>query len=143
MTGGRTLAGCRIIPHRGRCLLVVREPAAVSERLAVVPGRLLWWDRRFVIAVKAEGEEAGLSVACLGESGRRAVRDQGWDTAAAGIPAAAQPALPAVWGETGLVAVPHLGYRRPDWTGEVLVRPAPAVPLAACDRSGRGDESQG
>jgi hypothetical protein len=42
---------------------------------------------------------------------RRVVdRDDGRDDG--GLPRLAHPVLPALWDETGLIAVPHLGYFR-------------------------------
>ncbi|CAK0776390.1 tRNA(Ile)-lysidine synthase [uncultured Gammaproteobacteria bacterium] len=129
LTAGRTLGGCLIMPQRGGRLLLAREPAAIHERLALESERPVWWDRRFVISAKAAGFATALSVAGLGEVGRRALREVGFDSAATGVPAVVQPSLPAIWSEAGLAAVPHLGYRRSEWVEQARVRLEPAGPL--------------
>jgi tRNA(Ile)-lysidine synthase len=109
---GATLAGCRILPRRGR-LLVVREPAAVPA-VAVEPGARLRWDRRFdVVLARNAGRGTGpLVIGPLGEAGWGEISD-GLDVALAGvIPAAARACLPALSDRLGLLVVPDLGYRR-------------------------------
>jgi len=49
--GGHTLGGCRLLWRRDGMLMVVREPAAAVEALAVSDGGPVWWDRRFVVGV--------------------------------------------------------------------------------------------
>lgn len=127
--GGRTLAGCRIVP--GRRLLVVREPAAANERLAIAPGRTVWWDRRFRVTVPPDGlvrdpawPENTLEVRRIGEG----VLSPG------PAPAAVLACLPGVWcGET-LLAVPQFTYRQVRATcarlRTMLVDFAPANALA-------------
>lgn len=104
--GGRTLAGCRIVP-RGDMLLVCREVAAAKETR---PARgEVHWDRRFRLRFGANG--AG-EVRRLGREGwRQAVAD---DPALrrSRVPAAARLALPAVWRQERLEAIPSLGYSR-------------------------------
>jgi tRNA(Ile)-lysidine synthase len=109
---GATLAGCRILPRRGR-LLIVREPAA-AEAVAVQPGAQLRWDGRFevVLARDAGGGRGSLVLGSLGEAGWARISD-GLDQARAGVvPAAARVALPALSDRQGLLMVPHLGYQR-------------------------------
>ena len=49
----------------------------------------------------------------LGQSGMRPAAD-GRD---GGLPRLVHPVLPALWDETGLIALPHLGYFRAGATG--------------------------
>ncbi len=110
----RTLAGCRITPHRGG-VLICREPAAAKDRLSVAPGARIVWDHRFLIDIAAAKGGAGTPQATLERLGRH-----GWAEVAAAdpslrgtvIPAAVRPSLPALKDHDGVLAVPHLGYRR-------------------------------
>ncbi|MDH3919421.1 MAG: tRNA lysidine(34) synthetase TilS, partial [Rhodospirillales bacterium] len=109
---GATLAGCRILPRRGR-LLIVREPAAAAV-VPLFPGAQLRWDGRFevVLARDAGGGRGSLALGPLGEAGRAGISD-GLDQARAGvIPSAARAGLPALSDRQGLLMVPHLGYCR-------------------------------
>ncbi len=139
LTAGATLGGCRVLPRRGR-LLVVRE----TRNLPVArlhAGEKLLWDGRFEVALRRAGGRGaagelelgplgGPLGAPLGGTGRGAGRGAG-DGAAGGtgwaevraaalaaamvrIPAPARAALPALRDGRGLLAVPHLGYQRPD-----------------------------
>ena len=113
---GATLAGCRILPRRGR-LLVVRE-AAAADSVPVRPGERLRWDGRFEVAVsrKIAAAAGPLRLGPLGEAGRAALsgalRRVSGPQAAALPPPAARPGLPALSDRRGLLAVPHLGYLR-------------------------------
>jgi hypothetical protein len=62
----------------------------------------------------------------LGQSGMRRVvdRDDG------GLPRLAHPVLPALWDETGLIAVPHLGYFRAGATDLPRIAFQPVNPLS-------------
>lgn len=113
LDGGRTLGGCRFIPRRGR-VLVVREPAAVTERLSVAgPGRFLW-DGRFAVRVEGAGPRPTepFVLARLGSDGWRAVAAEMPAARDMPVPAAARPSLPALFDLEGVLAVPHLTYRR-------------------------------
>lgn len=116
---GRTLAGCRVMPARGR-VLICREPAAARERLALdehVKNSVLW-DGRF--RLRLDVKAAGAYVSRLGREGwvelaaaAPAVRD-------IALPAAAWTSLPALRDATGLVAVPHARFQRRDACVTVL-----------------------
>jgi tRNA(Ile)-lysidine synthase len=106
----RTLGGCRFSPWRGQ-LLVLREVAAAAPPLRIEPGARVTWDRRFAIELPRMAGGA-VTLGCLGQAGAigRASRPA---TAERGdLPRLVHPVLPAIWDEAGLVAVPHLGYRR-------------------------------
>ncbi len=102
---GRTLAGCRCMPWRGR-VLVCREPAAVAGPLILVPGAAAVWDGRFRVRIGRVASR-GLNVAALGSSKLPDGIDPGR------VPAPARPPLPALWRGRKLLAVPHLGWLLP------------------------------
>ena len=103
---GATLGGCRILSATGG-LLVCRETRDPPLPLDVRPGTEVLWDGRYLIAVR--------SAARLNRLGR-----VGWSEVVAlrpdlkchPVPAAVRPTLPTVADEAGIVAVPHIGYRR-------------------------------
>jgi tRNA(Ile)-lysidine synthase len=109
---GATLAGCRILPRRGR-LLVAREPAAAAT-VELGAGARLLWDGRFEVAVaRAAGRGEGpLRLGPLGEAGSAGISRSVEAARAGEIPAAARAGLPALSDRQGLLEVPHLGYRR-------------------------------
>ncbi|MFQ5775220.1 MAG: tRNA lysidine(34) synthetase TilS [Kiloniellaceae bacterium] len=108
---GATLGGCRVLPRRGR-LLVVRESAAAAA-CPLRPGEAVLWDGRFEIAVRGGPRQPGdLRVDGLGAAGWTEARRAAPEVRATLIPAPARPALPALRDTRGLLAVPHLGYRR-------------------------------
>ncbi len=96
--GGRTLAGCRIVPWRNG-LLVAREAGAV-EAPRELGNEAALWDGRW----RVRGP-SGWRVEALG--GRRP------DGAERGlVPSPARAALPMLCDGHGPVAVPHLGWVR-------------------------------
>jgi tRNA(Ile)-lysidine synthase len=99
---GRTLAGCRILPHRG-ALLVCREPAALAAPVSVPPGGKGCWDRRFHL-ILPDDAPAGMMLGALGPARLSADRSA--------LPAAVWASLPALRDEKGIVAVPLLHYLR-------------------------------
>ncbi|MFZ3237106.1 MAG: tRNA lysidine(34) synthetase TilS [Stellaceae bacterium] len=107
--GGCTLGGCRFIEWRGR-ILVLRELAAAAPPVAVEPGGVVFWDRRFEAASPAGGP--ALTLGCLGPAGGVELRRQSAASPPAALPRLTHPILPAFWDEKGLLAVPALGYRR-------------------------------
>jgi tRNA(Ile)-lysidine synthase len=124
---GRTLGGCRFVPWRGR-MLVVRETAAAAAPVRVAPGTLLSWDRRFAAALPPTANRP-VTLGYLGaegtaELGRRAPRARD-----VGLPRLLHSILPAFWDEEGLLAVPHLTYRRQLADALPLVAFRPVIPL--------------
>jgi tRNA(Ile)-lysidine synthase len=107
--GGRTLAGCRLLPRRGG-LLVCREPAAMAPPIAAPPGMTVYWDGRFRLRLAPEAPD-GLSLGALGATPLEAA----W-----GLPAAVRPSLAALSDKKAVVAVPALGYLRANVTGAWL-----------------------
>jgi tRNA(Ile)-lysidine synthase len=109
--GGRTLAGCRVVPWKGR-ILVAREARACPEVPLKGPG-LLHWDDRFAITI-GEPAAAGtaLRIGPLGEGGWAFLARYHKPARYLPIPYAARLALPAVKDLDGIREVPHLLYRR-------------------------------
>ncbi|WP_448203389.1 tRNA lysidine(34) synthetase TilS [Azospirillum sp. sgz302134] len=105
---GRTLGGCRILPRRG-LIMIAREPAGATERLAIHPGESVWWDRRFTVRM-GQGEGGALTVAQLGKVGWQLVKAALPDSEAFGLSEAVREALPALWDGPRLAAVPSLGF---------------------------------
>ncbi len=127
----RTLGGCRMVPAGGR-LLVCREGRGRPEPVAAVAATRVLWDRRFVVDFVAAGDGSG-GGAFLGPLGRH-----GWAEIVgernglrrSPIPPPARPSLPALRDAAGVVAVPHLDYRRGGGAvaiGRILFRPAESL----------------
>jgi tRNA(Ile)-lysidine synthase len=130
--GGRTLGGCRFLTRRGR-LLVVREAAAARGRLEIgAPGGAVW-DERFSIKVRDRGPQS-LAIGALGADGWRSVAAAAPGLRDVPVPAAVRPTLPALFDLEGVLAVPHLSYRRrgadPDSLKRVSVTFCPRHALA-------------
>lgn len=114
LAGGRTLAGCRLVPRR-QGLVVVREAAAIAADQPVAgPGRYTW-DGRFCIAVEGATVPPGTVLRALGEDGWRAVAaelgSRGKSLRSQVLPPA-RATLPALCDLDGVAGVPHLTYRR-------------------------------
>jgi tRNA(Ile)-lysidine synthase len=109
--GGCTLAGCRVVPWKGR-ILVAREARACPEVPLTGPG-LLHWDDRFAITI---GEPAASGVALrigpLGQTGWAFLARYHKPVRCLPIPHAARLALPALKDLDGVREVPHLLYSR-------------------------------
>jgi tRNA(Ile)-lysidine synthase len=84
------------------------------------------WDRRFRVAVPANAT-APLTLSYLGSEavaalGRHAIADDN------PLPRLVYPVLPALRDGEGVIAVPHLGYRRPGtaaWPSLAFFPPSP------------------
>lgn len=109
---GATLAGCRVLPRRGR-LLIAREAARAPVAI-VRPGARLRWDGRFEVEITRQAGQTAESrqLAPLGEAGWREISRSPDLVNAKAVPAAARAALPALWDGYGVLAVPHLGFLR-------------------------------
>jgi tRNA(Ile)-lysidine synthase len=105
----RTLGGCRFVSWRGR-VLALREAARAAPPLSLAPGGTALWDKRFMAAMP-ETAPGSVMIGALGDIGVAALP---LDEIAVDnpLPRLIYPTLPAVWDETGLVAVPHLFWRR-------------------------------
>lgn len=110
--GGRTLGGCRILPWRGR-VLVLRELAAVAPAAALPDaGGTLSWDHRFLIEVPAGANGGSFRVGALGIEGAARMRGIVEAPGTPYLPSSVRPSLPAFWREGTLLGVPHLGWMR-------------------------------
>lgn len=109
---GATLAGCCVLPRRGR-LLIAREAARVPVAI-VRPGARLFWDGRFEVEITGQAGDpaAALRLGPLGGAGWRQISGCPDLVNAKVVPAAARAALPALWDCCGVLAVPHLGFFR-------------------------------
>ncbi len=113
LRAGATLGGCRILPRKGR-LLVVREPAAAPQ-VQVEPGQRLHWDGRFEIRLrrpKSVARSRGLTIGPLGATGWADLVGRSGEARRGPLPAAAGASIPALFDRRGLREVPLLGYRR-------------------------------
>ena len=138
--GGRTLAGCQVVPSGGRAL-ICREPAAADEVLRPAPGTEVRWDNRFSVTF-SKGRRApakGLTLARLGRDGWAEIAGHQPDPRKCPIPGPARAALPAFRDARGILAVPHLQYGRqgsePASLGIRDLRFEPPMPLAGASFS--------
>jgi tRNA(Ile)-lysidine synthase len=101
----RTLAGT-VIERRGSRIAFYRESGRSDlPSVAVGPGYAGVWDGRFAVTV-GEGAPAGLTLAALGESGRREVGATSRKLHDMPAPAGALAALPAIRQGQEIVAAP-------------------------------------
>ena len=99
----RTLAGC-VVEWRGGHFVVYRETGRDGlPDVPIMSGFSEIWDHRFHVAVGGE-VAGGLRLAALGEDGRRAIGARPENA-----PLGALAALPALWLEKTVLAVPALG----------------------------------
>ncbi len=111
VTGGRTLAGCRIIPRKGQILLV-REPAAIGPEISLSPGEARCWDSRFMVSLRRSDpvqNEAVLTVHAIGGEGLLQIGG-GCVT-----PRIACQAVPGLWLGQRLLAAPQMGFVDPEY----------------------------
>ncbi len=132
--GSATLGGCRIIADRGG-LLICRENRGIPAPLPVWPGLGLVWDRRFAIRfAAAAGEADNPRLAGLGAAGWSEIVRRRPELAGRPLPGPVRLTLPALTDRAGVVAVPHLGYRRREAAGAgatfAEIRFSPPNPLA-------------
>lgn len=117
-----TLGGCQFVPWRGR-LLVLRELAAAAPPVRLEPGDSLLWDRRFSATLPSRAG-GGAMFGYLGQSGLAIPQAHG-----SLAPRLIHPVLPALWDGAGLLAVPHLDYRRAGLAATPSLSLRPANPL--------------
>lgn len=116
---GRTLAGCAMRDDEAGRMMIARElRAVVPAATPVRPGQKIRWDNRFLVELAQSGVHSssekpdslgGYSIRPLGENGWRAVRDQ----AQTKLPNEVRLALPSLWIDEEVEAVPHLGVAHP------------------------------
>lgn len=121
-----TLHRCLLAPQKNGRLLVCREARHLPAALALKAGDTLLWDGRFRLAVAARARLPGVTLGPLGRD--RPPADEIPPGAAAEIPRAAWPGLPALRGRTGrLLAVPGLGWGQLPAAVTIGFHPALAV----------------
>jgi tRNA(Ile)-lysidine synthase len=120
------LAGARVIAAGGR-ILVLRECRGLPAPMPIAPRDAFGWDARFVLSLRAclDPPPASLSIQALSAAGPRQVaalnRAQATTARPRRIPGPHLPTLPALFDGGEVVAVPHLGFTRPDWPADPLV----------------------
>ncbi len=136
--GGRTLAGCRIVPHKDRILICreARAAAEVADVAGMAPRARVFWDNRFALVV-AGGRTTRprkLILSRLGRAGWAEILAYAPELRKSPVPGPARPSLPALRDGRGVLAVPHLHYGRPGAQAASLgvrsLRFDPAVSLA-------------
>ncbi|MEQ8967306.1 MAG: hypothetical protein RID91_15945, partial [Azospirillaceae bacterium] len=125
--GGRTLAGCRILPRdRGARLAICRELAAVAPPVPVAPGAAVRWDGRFRVTLSRDARmPPGATIGAAGSGAR----------ARPGVPIAVLRTLPALSTPDGALVSAEIDTRQAP-AASVSMRSAcvvfaPDVPLAA------------
>ena len=124
----RTLGGCRFVPWRGQ-VLVLRELAGAAPPARIEPGARVTWDRRFAVELPHRAGGA-VTLGYLGQAGAVGHANRPATTERGDLPRLAHPVLPAIWDEAGLLAVPHLGYRRAGTADLPVLAFRPANPLS-------------
>ena len=127
--GSWTLGGCRVVRReRSGPALVCREDRGVDAPVAVRPGQRLVWDGRFALRLAGTPEQASDDawLAGLGRDGWNEVVQRRPELRRGPVPDPARPSLPALYDARGVLAVPHLAYRRSDR----FAAPGPAVEIA-------------
>jgi len=124
---GSTLGGCRLIGG-GACILVCREPAAISGDTSIQPGETVVWDRRFRVRLNSVAS-GSCRIAALGEEGWRQVKPAVPPETASRLPHAVRLGLPALKDNHGVIEVPHLTYGggNPHAQGGWIEKIAPVV----------------
>jgi tRNA(Ile)-lysidine synthase len=134
-----TLARCRLIAE-GDDIVVCRERRGLPEPVAVSPGQRLHWDGRFIV-------EIGVATRMMGGRGWlrplpadawRALKAAGQAQQNRAWPVEAATALPALFDEDGLVAVPHLDYLRGDEQAGRCAAVINATFAPSCPMTGMG-----
>ena len=109
---GRWTLARALIAAEPSIVRVEREPGREPlPEIAVSPGATVLWDGRFRVTVAAGFPGGPVQVRPLGEAGLRELRRRAPD--AENAPARAAAAVPSIWHEGRLIAVPPLRYWAP------------------------------
>ena len=126
--GGRTLAGCRILPTFANRLMIFRETELIQGPLPINKNKI-HWDGRFLIT--SNKEMSGLEIRKLGTEGLKLILKERPKLSISHIPRLVLSTLPAIWGLEGVYTVPHLTYSRKNCTIDGRIQFAPFRPLQA------------
>jgi tRNA(Ile)-lysidine synthase len=107
---GYTLAGCRFV-RWGERVLVLRELALAAPPIRPEPSKSVIWDRRFKVTTPSTAN-GRLTIAYLGLAGVAQLNRVAPQLRRSRVPRLLFPIFPAMWDDNGIMAVPHLGYRR-------------------------------
>lgn len=116
---GATLMGAQLGPEVDGAVLVFREPAAVTEPIALEGGGEAVWDGRYRVALK-KGVQAG-EVGSLGEAGWRLLLKKHPGLKGHSLPHPVRLSLPALWRGGKVAEAPHLNI--PETGGALAVHP--------------------
>lgn len=115
---GATLAGCRAVSMKGKGdkqdLLISRENRFLPEPTPVKAVLTCHWDGRFDIRLNGSKNVKNQTVRLqsLGEAGWSDVVVQAPEIRSLRVPVVARPSLPALFDDKGVLAAPHLNFRR-------------------------------
>jgi len=115
---GATLAGCRILPLKGTAggmtFLMCREERSLPAVISVWGGMEMDWDNRFRLHLRGlkPAENKGTRLQPLGQDGWAALCAETPAIRGVGVPTPVSMTLPTLVDNEGIVAVPHLNYRR-------------------------------
>ena len=115
---GATLAGCRILPLKGRAgvmtFLMCREERSLPEVLPVYGGMKMNWDNRFYLHLRGlkSAENKGARLQPLGRNGWAVLCREAPSIRNVSVPIPVSMTLPTLVDNEGIVAVPHLNYCR-------------------------------
>ncbi|MGB8843458.1 MAG: tRNA lysidine(34) synthetase TilS [Aliidongia sp.] len=126
---GKTLGGCRILPYRGR-VLIQREAAALAPPVDLQGSGPWRWDDRFTVRARNGAVPPGLCVGALGAEGAANMRAIVPADRAHHLPGSVRATLPAIRQDGRLIAIPHLGWRRPGSAAGIEVGLRSVRPLA-------------
>jgi len=131
LSGGRTLAGCRIQMRRDR-LLIYREPAAMAPNLTLTPGVPALWDGRFRVDWQPNTPSPpNLEIGALANAAETCARAIAPADKSHHLLRCVWPSLPALWQEARLISVPHLDWQLDSGTMGAVLRFRPSKPLSS------------
>jgi tRNA(Ile)-lysidine synthase len=115
---GATLAGCRILPLKGRAgvmtFLMCREERSLPAVLPVSGGMEMDWDNRFRLHLRGlkSSENKSVRLQPLGRTGWATLCGLAPSIRNVSVPIPVSMTLPTLVDNEGIVAVPHLNYCR-------------------------------
>lgn len=132
--GGSALQGCRLVLENDTALLI-RE-AAACPALRPLSEHPQIWDARFAVELTPDRScFADMMLGALGEKGWAQIARRGEDgmEKLRTAPYPARLAIPVVWHENEVVAVPSLKMKFADFSGSCVIAPLPTFSGAGVD----------